>query len=139
HPGSAAILIFFRWLLLFHLKKDDILAKYDRFIVTRSDFVWKCPHPPVEYMNENLIWVPQGEGYGGITDRHAVLSATTVEDYLNLVRPIIHEPLSLRARMSTRSDWNLEKYILAQLVERGYENKIASFPYVMYSVRELLG
>src|SRR5271156_6770456 len=34
HDGSAGILIFFRWFLLRSIIQDNILQKYDRFIIT---------------------------------------------------------------------------------------------------------
>lgn len=33
HPGSAGILIFFRWFLLHNLLKEDVLNKYDFLVV----------------------------------------------------------------------------------------------------------
>ena len=36
----SSIQMFCRWLLLNGLQQDDILDRYDRFIITRSDFVW---------------------------------------------------------------------------------------------------
>ena len=41
HPGSAGILIFFRWFLLKNLIDNDLIDKYDRFIITRSDFTYQ--------------------------------------------------------------------------------------------------
>ena len=54
------ILTLFRWFLLKNLLDNDLLNKYDRFIITRSDFIYQLPHPKIEYMNENCIWIPEG-------------------------------------------------------------------------------
>jgi hypothetical protein len=56
HPGSGGILIFFRWFLLKNLIENDLINKYDRFIITRSDFIYQLPHPKVEFMNEKYIY-----------------------------------------------------------------------------------
>ena len=48
HPGSAGILIFFRWFLLKNLIDSDLINKYDRFIITRSDYIYQLPHPKIE-------------------------------------------------------------------------------------------
>ena len=136
HPGSGAILIFYRWFLLHNLVKQNVLNEYDRFIITRSDFVWLCPHPPLRYLDPAYIWIPDGQYYGGITDRHAVLTRRQLSDYLSLIVPIISNVTDLAQRMSFRSDWNLEKYILFHLYERGYKRRLKFFPYVMYSARE---
>ena len=35
-------------------------------------------------MDEKCIWIPDGEHYGGYTDRHVVLSKNNIESYLNI-------------------------------------------------------
>jgi hypothetical protein len=77
--GSAAILIYFRWLLLHQLVTEDMISQYDRFIVTRSDFFWPCPHPPLSLLSQKYIWFPDGEFYGGLTDRHVVVSRSDLQ------------------------------------------------------------
>jgi hypothetical protein len=88
-PSSAGILIFFRWFLLKSLVDNGLLNKYDRFIITRSDYIYQLPHPKVELMNENYIWIPNCEYYGGYTDRHVVLSKNNVEPYLNILNNMV--------------------------------------------------
>ena len=36
----------------------------------------------MENLNQRYIWIPNGEKYGGYTDRHAVLSKLNIHDYL---------------------------------------------------------
>lgn len=138
-PGSAGILIYFRWLLWTFIKEEGLLNKYDRFVITRSDFIWECPHPPLNLLHRSHIWIPDGEGYGGLTDRHAVLSAENIEAYLNIIKPVILNPEGLYAEMSGHKGWNLEQFIKFSLNRSGFSKKISYFPYVMYSVRELTG
>ena len=135
-PGSGSILIFFRWLLLDYIRREGLLERYDRFIITRSDFVWEAPHPPILNLNPKNIWIPDGEGYGGVTDRHAVLSRTNIEPYLDLIGPIIKEPQILFSEMCNKNNWNLEQFIEFSLKRNKIKVKIRFFPYVMYSVRE---
>ena len=79
--GSAGILLFFRWLLKESLINHNVLEKYDRFIVTRSDFVHKIPHIPLKLLDQENIWIPYGEDYGGYTDRHIIAHR---DDILNV-------------------------------------------------------
>jgi len=65
HHGSAGILIFFRWFLLQKLKETNLINEYDRFIITRSDFIYAIPHPRLELLDPSKIWFPNGEYYGG--------------------------------------------------------------------------
>ena len=111
HPGSAGILIFFRWFLLKNLIDNDLINKYDRFVITRSDFIYQLPHPKVELMNENCIWIPNCEHYGGYTDRHVVLSKNNIESYLNIFNNLVLRSNEYFMKMKNKNDWNLEKLI----------------------------
>jgi len=139
HPGSAAILIFFRWFLLKNLIDSDLINKYDRFIITRSDFIYQLPHPKVELMNENCIWIPDGEQYGGFTDRHVVLSKTYIEPYLNILNNFVLRSNEYFSKMIDITDWNLEQLIKFHLEKNNVLHLVKEFPYVMYSVRNING
>jgi hypothetical protein len=139
HPGSAGILIFFRWFLLKNLIDNDLINKYDRFIITRSDFIYKLPHPKVEHMNENFIWIPDDEFYGGYTDRHVVLSKKNIESYLNIFNNFVMRSNEYFMKMIDKSDWNLEKIIKFHLEQNNVLHLVKEFPYVMYSVRNING
>jgi hypothetical protein len=91
HPGSAGILIFFRWFLLKNLIDNDLINKYDRFVITRSDFIYQLPHPKLHLMHENYIWIPDCEYYGGYTDRHVILSKQNIESYLYLILWLLNQ------------------------------------------------
>ena len=54
-PSRASIQIFCRWLLLHRLQQDEVLDRYDRFVITRSDFVWLCPHPPLSVLDRSTL------------------------------------------------------------------------------------
>ena len=64
--GSGAIAILLREILLSHL---DILLQYDTIIFTRSDHLYLAEHTIP--CREN-IYVPKGEDWWGITDRHYI-------------------------------------------------------------------
>lgn len=141
HPGSAGILIFFRWFLLKNLIENDIINKYDRFVITRSDFIYQLPHPKVECMNENCIWIPNEEHYGGYTDRHVVLSKNNIEQYLNILNNFVLRSNEYFQKMMPYSNevehagMNLEKLIKFHLEQNNVLHLVKEFPYIMYSVR----
>ena len=139
HPGSAGILIFFRWFLLKNLMDGDLINKYDRFIITRSDFIYQLPHPNVELMNENCIWIPDCEHYGGYTDRHVVLSKNNIESYLNIFNNMVVKSNEYFMKMKTKTNWNLEQLITFHLEQNNVEHLVKEFPYIMYSVRNMNG
>lgn len=139
HPGSAGILIFFRWFLLKNLIDNDLINKYDRFIITRSDFIYQLPHPKVEYMNKNYIWIPDGEYYSGYTDRHVVLCKNNIESYLNIFNNFTLRSNEYFMKMKNKNDWNLEQLIKFHLEQNNVLHLVKEFPYIMYSVRNING
>jgi hypothetical protein len=56
--------------------------EYARVVVSRLDFVWLSPHPPLLLLDERCVWAPMAEDYGGLNDRHAVLSRPHADAYL---------------------------------------------------------
>ncbi|CAE8624247.1 unnamed protein product, partial [Polarella glacialis] len=66
-----------------------------RLVYTRTDFVWRCPHLPLELLEatfslddgrtgRSVIWIPESgwDDYGGIYDNHAVLDARSARTFL---------------------------------------------------------
>ena len=137
HPqrSRASILPFCRWLLLRHLQGENILDRYDRFVITRSDFIWLCPHPPVSILDRDSIWVPDGENWDGLNDRHLVVSREHVVDCLNLIEDVLLRPAELHDEMKDRSWCNTEQLLAYHLECKGLLPRVKSFPYVMYTAR----
>jgi len=139
HPGSAGILIFFRWYLLQKLQEFDLISQYDRFIITRSDYIYQLPHIQLNLLDEQYIWVPDGEHYDGITDRHTVLSKSNIVQYLNLLNCMVLQGNEYYDKMKHHNRWNLEQFIKFHLSQHGMVEQIREFPYVMYTVRSVNG
>jgi hypothetical protein len=138
-PGHASLEFYCRWLLLQSLKQDDILDRYDRFVITRSDFVWLCPHPPLSILDSDNIWVPNDEHYGGLNPRHLVVSRADVVNCLNLIEDILLEPLQLYQELKGRAaeENNIESFLANHLRRKGLFDKVKTFPYVMYLARQV--
>jgi hypothetical protein len=136
--GCGSKEIFLKWFLLQKIIENDLLNKYDRFIITRSDFIYQLPHPKMEYMNDNFIWFPNGEHYSGYTDKHVVLSKKHVENYLNILHNFITRSSEYFLKMKETNYWNLQKIIHLQLEKNNMLNVVKEFPYVMYSIKECI-
>jgi hypothetical protein len=136
-PSRSSILPFCRWLLLNGLQQDAILDRYDRFVITRSDFVWLTPHPPLSILDRNSIWLPNREHYGGLPDRHLVVSRTDVVNCLNVIEDLLLDPITLYEELKGRGELNNEKFLLHHFKRRGILHKVKYFPYVMYAAREV--
>ena len=134
--GSAGILLFMRWFLKTSLLKSGVLSRYDRFIVTRSDFVHRIPHAPLSLLDPRYIWIPDGENYGGVTDRHLVAHQSDIIATLSITDPILDSAEHLGCEMRTRSSsWNMEKYIKFSFDRMNLTPRVKRFPYTMYAVR----
>ncbi len=139
HPGSAGILIFFRWFLLKNLQDNGLINKYDRFVITRSDFVYQLPHPKLNAMSEKNIWIPDGEYYTGYTDRHAVLSKHNIKEYLNIFNNFVLRSNDYFIKMTSKQNWNLEALIHFHLKQNNVIQHVKHMPYIMYSARNING
>jgi hypothetical protein len=135
--SSSALLPFCRWLLLDGLRQDKVLDRYDRFIITRSDFFWLCPHPPLSVLDQDAIWVPDGEDYGGVNDRHLVASRSDVESCLDVIEDVLLHPIELYEEIKDQPQVNNEFLLAHHLERRGLLQKVKRFPSVMYLAREL--
>lgn len=135
-PSSGGILLWLRWYLLKQLKVSGAIDKYDWFVITRSDYQHLLPHVPVEYLDPDRIWLPNGEHYAGITDRHMVVSRKYVERVLSLVHDVWTDVDRLLREMQIRRTWTTERFLLFQLQHYDLEKQLSYFPYAMFTVRK---
>jgi hypothetical protein len=143
HPqiGSAAILCFYRRLLADWLQRAGLVDRYDWFVLTRSDFLWPLPHPPVAALSNRHLYTLDGEHYGGITDRHMVLPRRHVIAYLEAVDPLFTNPrevreAALRFREYQQAHFlNMEQLLALLLKRAGLWSRIRYLPYVPFAVR----
>ena len=139
HLGSAGILIFFRWFLLKNLIDNNLINEYDRFVITRSDYIYNLPYPKLEYMPNDYIWIPNSEYYGGYTDRNVILSKTNIVQYLNIFNNFVLRSNEYYMKLKKEYFWNLEKLIKFHLEQNNVLHLVKEFPYIMYSVRNING
>ena len=56
--------------------------RYSRVVWSRLETVWLVPHPPLSWLDARCAWLPFGEDYSGLNDRHALLPRTAADAYL---------------------------------------------------------
>lgn len=136
HSGSAGILLVFRAFLRAQLQKLNLLDAYTHIIVTRSDFVWRLPHPPLTLLPEGRFWVPHGEMYFGLTDRHIVLPSHLALSGLTLTHHLKQDPsIHLSDWIAKDEHWNIERVIKASFANQNILQFMDWMPYIMFSVR----
>lgn len=141
HPytmGSGAVLLYYRWKVLENVRRLGLLEKYDWFIITRSDYMYPVPHVPLEMLSPSSVWIPDGEKYGGVTDRHIVCPRAFLERSIDMLGAILREPrrtlLEYRKWLNGKGA-NPETFIAYYLERQGIPVRFV--PYFMYTVREL--
>jgi hypothetical protein len=117
--------------MLSNIPAQRLTEIYDRFIITRSDFYYLSPHPPLECLDPDKLWVPNGADYNGITDRHLVVSAADLVASFNLIEDALCYPSQLRDTMIGR-ELNIEQLLSHHLARNGLLNKVRRSPYVMF-------
>lgn len=131
YVGSGAIIFAFR-----HFIKNnysDILKKYDRIILTRSDHYYPIKQP---ILPNDSVWIVQGEDYRGITDRHHIFPSCYLNEMLGVV-----EYMDSEIGFNTIKDLYLKNYLknpecvlLSMFNHNGIIKKIKRFPRFQFTV-----
>lgn len=136
NAGSGAMLYFFRYVALQEILRQSLDREYTHVVITRSDYEYTAPHPT--RMDTRSLWIPQGEDYGGVTDRHTVIPMGLAVPALNIVEESVTrtgselmEHLGVKHRVL---DLNPEGYLKMYYEANGL--KLTRFPRIMFSVRD---
>lgn len=128
--GSVIILLAFRYFLSQKIQQLKLTEHYERFVITRSDHYYLCDHNLSKF-DPKFMWVPHGERYGGVTDRHLVVSSDLVLQAIDI----------LPNMMVKHPDWfnwsdiylNLERILLQSWTKMGLEKRLRRFKRVMFT------
>jgi hypothetical protein len=134
--AAGAVELALRWFMLENIRSGRLDERYERFVVTRSDYYWLCPHPPLACLDPAHVWIPDGEDFGGLCTRHMVVSRDKLVQATNLIADLLLEPRQMRDRMLARpGEWNMERVVAFHLLRNGLLSAVRRFPYVMCLVR----
>ena len=98
--------------------------KFEWWIHTRSDLHWLADHPPLTLLGPEVIWIPRGQDYGGMNDRHAVVPRRHIHKYFGLWQGMqdgnfMNFLANLTNACSGTTDINSEGLLLAHLLFTG--------------------
>lgn len=127
--GSGAITFVLRYMLSKELRNIDADQVYTTIILTRSDHLYLDDHPKLD--NE-YIWVPHGEDWWGVTDRHHVFSSSLAMEMLSVAQWFLtHLDLVKSEQMS---HVNTESVLLLFLRKTGLNSRVRRFNRCMATV-----
>lgn len=135
--GSGAVLFYYRWRVHEAIRRLNLTEQYDWFILTRSDYMYTVPHVPVDMLDPTSVWSPDGERYGGITDRHLICPARYILEATSMLQCMLTTPDEFVRifQASPSSETNPETCIAAYFAAKSIPVRFV--PYFMYVVREL--
>jgi len=126
--------LMYRWLALQKIEALRLHQRYDWFVLTRSDELHLCDHPPLSELDGSHLWLPEGEHYGGWSDRHFVAAAPVFVQAINVTLPILCNPEEWRQKFKEAGGIiNIERVQAQAWREHGLQVK--EFPRTMLTVR----
>jgi hypothetical protein len=130
--GSGAIIFMMRYFLSQHLQTTGLLKAYDRFVITRADHYYRCRHD-LSLLSNHFIWLPRGEDWNGITDRHIVVPRQHVLAALDILPPVIQHPQQYSRLLR---EGNPEQLIRQRWKEGGLLPYVRRFDRMMFTCGE---
>lgn len=127
--GSGAIIFLLRVLVQEKIKQLGLIEKYDRFVLTRSDHYYGCIHN-LHDLDNNFMWIPNGEDYYGITDRYLICNSSHILKALNILPPVVLNP---QKYWQIAGHINPEGLIKRRWVEEGLWESVRRFPRNMFT------
>ena len=125
-PGSSGIALALRWMVYQKLTELGLWDQYEFFVLTRTDHVHLCPHPPISLFRQqpDHIFIPGDESYGGYTDRHMAGFGKAFRTALNVTQAMVCAPKAFS---------NVETALAVYWLEAGLE--VSEMPRTFFSVR----
>lgn len=133
--GSGAIIFFWRYLLGKKLLAELNGLKAEWFAITRSDFLWRLPHPPLENLDPSQVYFLDGERYGGVSDRHVLFHRDLAEPVLTVCHDLFEETRQVVSRYGHLDFINPEVFLFHEWSRLGVMERAVFLPYPCFSVR----
>eukprot|EP00746_Dinoflagellata_sp_MGD_P071180 gnl/MRDRNA2_/MRDRNA2_29032_c0_seq1.p1 gnl/MRDRNA2_/MRDRNA2_29032_c0~~gnl/MRDRNA2_/MRDRNA2_29032_c0_seq1.p1 ORF type:complete len:621 (+),score=108.01 gnl/MRDRNA2_/MRDRNA2_29032_c0_seq1:107-1969(+) len=140
-PGSALCIYHGQRQCLSMIAAKEALREgpYASVVVSRLDFQWLAPHPPLKLLSSNEVWIPSGSDWsGGVNIRHAVLPRDKASAYLSDGFDMVVQGTAAQTMAAAFGSnkvfgypgLNIERYLKARLLHRNFT--IQRFPNVAY-------
>jgi hypothetical protein len=129
----GGVLLAYRWLVSQLILSCNLHKQYEHIIFTRPDYLYLCAPAAPTGLGLLDVWVPQGEGYGGFTDRYLAGSSAAVLHALNITQDMVcnveqYLPVVSQARVVNQES-------LQAVVWQHMGLSVHEFPFSMFLVR----
>lgn len=128
--GSGAVIFMARWYVSKAIEEYGLKERYDRFVLTRSDHYYGCEHD-LSLLDPSFVWVPIGQDFGGITDRHMICNNGQILKALDIFPTAIRHPTKYADSRLNRT--NPEKMIARRWKEENLWDNVRRFDRVMFT------
>ena len=88
-PGAAALA--YKHLILEYVLRLELVHRYDWFIITHADHLHLCPLGPTSLLDSSKVYIPEGERFGGYSDRLMYVPARYIIQVLNVTSAFFGE------------------------------------------------
>jgi hypothetical protein len=131
--GSGAVIFMARWYVTKMFEKYGLKERYDRFVLTRSDHYYGCAHD-LSLLDPSFVWVPEGQDYEGVTDRHMICNSRQIMKALDILPNVVRHPKKYVDRLLF--DRNPEQLIKQRWIEENIWDDVRRFDRVMFTCAE---
>jgi hypothetical protein len=131
YEGSGAVIFMLRWFLSQEIQRQNLTQRYDRFVVTRSDHYYLCEHNLSE-LDPQYLWLPRGQNFGGVTDRHLVVNAENLLPALDILPALLAHPERYPKLLADRRG-NPERMILQRWRDLKLGKRVKRFKRMMFT------
>jgi nucleoside-diphosphate-sugar epimerase len=103
HPTKSGLLLVYRWLISQKIMQFNLHKQYDYIIYSRADYLHLCDrHVLQDTQTPPSVWLPDGERYGGYTDRFLEGPSPVLLRAINITQELVcsvqrYEPVVRRA------------------------------------------
>lgn len=94
---------------------------FTKVVVTRFDYKWLAPHPPISMLGTEAadVWTPAGVEESGLNDHHAVLSRSAANVWLGVWRSLLNGQTAELLRTSeVKKSWRNSEFYLKSLAAK---------------------
>jgi hypothetical protein len=131
--GSGAVIFMARWYVSKMFEKYGLKERYDRFVLTRADHYYGCAHD-LSLLDPDFVWVPEGQEFGGVTDRHMICNSGQIMEALDIYPNVVRHP-----KKYVDHFWfhrNPEQLIKRRWMEANIWDDVRQFDRVMFTCAE---